>query len=324
MSATMQTTNTGSLFFRPRRLGHANIFVGDYQRAQEFYHSVVGIEEVYRQPDNRASFISNGNTYHDFGLTDIKSRYAPPGQVPGLFHIALEVETEVDLVEGYRRAMDAGAKFHMTQNHDVAHSLYMHDPDGNMLEIYADVEVDWRAARSGVIVKKKPEWIPGVSTVPVAEPRYPKDPELRIVADSVFRARKVTHIALVANDFEKMFDYYTGYVGLTPFAGGHGRAFAVLGGTVSNCAITLYRSGPGLARGLHHIGIEVGNENDLDRALKALAGRDIVVEREVDHPARRAVCIRDPDGLRLQFFVNRKWDAATLAAVSADDALYLL
>jgi catechol-2,3-dioxygenase len=58
-------------FFRPRRLGHANLFVSDYERASQFYQSVVGFEEVYRQPDNRASFLSNGNTYHDLGLTDV-------------------------------------------------------------------------------------------------------------------------------------------------------------------------------------------------------------------------------------------------------------
>ena len=69
-------------FFRPRRLGHANLFVSDYVEAQKFYYSVAGIHEAYRQPDNMASFITNGNTYHDFGLTDIHSPYAPKGQKP--------------------------------------------------------------------------------------------------------------------------------------------------------------------------------------------------------------------------------------------------
>lgn len=59
-------------YFRPRRLGHANLFVGDYSRAADFYTSVVGFEEVYRQPDNQASFLSNGNTYHDLALTDVR------------------------------------------------------------------------------------------------------------------------------------------------------------------------------------------------------------------------------------------------------------
>ena len=88
-------------FFRPRRLGHANLFVSDYERASQFYQSVVGFEEVYRQPDNRASFLSNGNTYHDLGLTDVHSKYAAKDQKPGMWHLAFELETEADLVDGY-------------------------------------------------------------------------------------------------------------------------------------------------------------------------------------------------------------------------------
>ncbi len=60
---------TASHFWRPRRLGHANIFIGSYERAADYYHDVVGFREVYRQPNNMAAFMSNGNTYHDLGLT---------------------------------------------------------------------------------------------------------------------------------------------------------------------------------------------------------------------------------------------------------------
>jgi catechol 2,3-dioxygenase len=95
-------------YFRPRRLGHANLFVSNYEQATEFYKSVVGFEEVYRQPDNQASFLSNGNTYHDLALTDIRSKYAAKGQKPGLWHLAFEVETEQELVEDYSRAKAAG------------------------------------------------------------------------------------------------------------------------------------------------------------------------------------------------------------------------
>ena len=96
----MQTT---SHYWQPRRLGHANLFIGDYERAADYYRDVAGFREVYRQPNNMATFVSNGNTYHDLGLTDLRSRYGKPGQRPGLWHLAFEVENEVDLVEGYKR-----------------------------------------------------------------------------------------------------------------------------------------------------------------------------------------------------------------------------
>ena len=73
--------------------------------------SVVGFEEVYRQPDNQASFLSNGNTYHDLALTDIRSKYAAKDQKPGIWHLAFELETEADMVDGYNRAKAGGVDF---------------------------------------------------------------------------------------------------------------------------------------------------------------------------------------------------------------------
>lgn len=328
MEATTPTPPTrtapGAAYFAPRRLGHANVYIRDYEKAYDFYHGVVGFEEVYRQPDNRASFISNGNTYHDMALTDVTSKYAPEGQGPGLFHIAFELENEVELVDGYRRAVEGGVHFRMTQDHDVAHSLYQSDPDGNGVEFYADVVKDWRTARNGVFSKKKPLWIPGVTTPPVAEARYPVDPEIRVVADSVFRARRVTHVGFVTRDFEGMFDYYTGVAGLKPLAGGRDEPFVLLTGSVGGGDIVLHRGEPGEPVGMLGIGIEVKDEAELDRALSLLPGRGIEPVAHVRHPARRTVCIHDPDGLLLQFYVNRDWRPQTLRGLDAKTARHLL
>ena len=147
------TTEKTQRYFSPRRLGHANLWVSDYERAYDYYRNVIGFEHAYIQPDNQASFVSNGNTYHDYGLIDIHGRYAKPGQNPGLNHFAFELRNELELAEGYRRAKAAGVQFSSLQDHDVAHAAYQLDPDGNQVEVYADVVADWRAARSGVIIK---------------------------------------------------------------------------------------------------------------------------------------------------------------------------
>ena len=130
---------------------------------------MVGFEEVYRQPDNQASFLSNGNTYHDLALTDIRSKYSAKGQKPGIWHLAFELETEADMVAGYNRAKADGVEFAFVMDHDVARSLYQNDPDGNLVEIYADVEKDWRAMRQGIIIKEKPKWVPGVTSEPLTD-----------------------------------------------------------------------------------------------------------------------------------------------------------
>jgi catechol 2,3-dioxygenase len=285
---------------------------------------VAGFQEVYRQPDVMASFVSNGNTYHDVGLTDVQAPYAAKGQGPGLYHYAFELANEVQLVQGYKRAVDAGVKFVATKDHDVAHSLYLKDPDGLYFELYADVVKDWRTARRGIVSGKKPQWTPGVTTVPVEEHRYPVDPEIEIVRDAVFHPKRTTHVGVVAADYETMFDFYTRIVGLVPLLGGAGSDYAVLHGSHGSYAMTLYRQRKGLEPGFHHVGFEVWDEADLDRAVAAAPKADVRVERVVDHPARKSVCILDPDGIRLQFYVNRNWTPQSIATVDAASAPYLL
>lgn len=324
MDQAEASQNRSGKYFEPRRLGHANLFVSDYARSAKFYQSVVGFEEVYSQPDNQASFLSNGNTYHDLALTDIRSKYAAKDQKPGIWHLAFELETEADMVAGYNRAKADEVPFSFVMDHDVARSLYQNDPDGNMVEIYADVEKDWRAMRQGVIIKEKPKWIPGVTSVPLEEKCYPENPELLTVKDALFHPKKVTHVALVTRDFEAMFDYYVDIVGLIPHYGVRSGQSAVLKGTASNGDVTLYRAGADAAPGLHHVGFEVWDEADLNKSIAALPAAGIQVEREVSNPARHSVVIKDPDGLRLQFFVNRDWTPSVIGKVSREDSLYLL
>ena len=318
------TRPAGAKFFHPRRLGHANLFVSDYERAFEFYNKVAGFHEVYRQPDNQASFVSNGNTYHDLGLTDIRSHYGTKDQKPGLWHVAFEMETEAELVEAYRSAIGAGVKFAFTMDHDAAHSIYKYDPDGNLVEVYADVEKDWRSVRHGIIIKEKPEWVPGVTSPPKAERNYPQNPEIQIVNAAIFHPKRVTHVAFVAENFEAMFQYYTEIIGLDPVFGDQHGVFAVLRGCVGKGDVTLYRRRDGLAPGMHHIGFVVWDEADLNRSGAALRASGMRPEREVDHPARRSIVIKDPDGIRLQFYVDRNWTPEILASISQETALDLL
>ena len=323
MSTTSAVPHDGA-YFAPRRLGHANLFVGNYERAYEFYHSVVGFYEVYRQPDNMASFVSNGNTYHDLGLTDVRSHYAAKDQRPDIWHLAFEVETEDDLVRGYDASIAAGWKYSFTADHDAAHSIYLHDPDGNMVEVYADVVRDWWTVRHGIIIKQKPEWIPGVTNKPSTERNYPIDPEIRVVTDAVFHARKITNVAIVTKDYDTMFRFYRDRVGLTPIVGDEKTSYALLNGSVGHGDLALFRERPGLKAGMHHVGFQVWDEADLDRSVGLLRERGIAIVRDVQHAARRCVSIRDPDGLLLQFHVDRDWRPATIATIDPETAPYLI
>ncbi|CAG9243241.1 Catechol 2,3-dioxygenase [Paraburkholderia unamae] len=310
-------------YFQTRRFAHANIFVSDYVKACDFYHDAFGFAEAYRQPDNLASFLSNGNTYHDFALVDVHSRYAKKGQRPGLNHLAFEVESEQALVASYKAAVASGVEFLGTADHDVAHSLYLKDPDGNEVEFYADVVEDWEEARKGIIIKRKPQWIPGETNVPDTRQLFKACPNLKQLPEVLVQGKRVTHMGLAVRNFEAMYDFYTRVAGLRPVFGDRTNRCVLLAGFASLGDIALLRDVDPI-EGMHHIGVEVWSESDLAAAVKGIERLGGEVKRVVDHAARYTVCVTDADGLMIQLYVNRDWRPEVIATANATDLPFLL
>ena len=309
-------------YFSPRRLGHVNLYVDDVDRSYKFYTTIVGLEESYVQPLNKAAFLGNNNTHHDVAVIDIHGRLGR-GNGVGLNHLAFELENEVELVEGYERALAAGVKYAMTLDHDIAHSIYGRDPDGNMTEIYADVIRDWRAARSGAVTKPKPDWAPG-KTPPKSEHNYHVDPPLRRVEGAVFQPRRAVHASLVVSDMKSAFDYYTTAVGLAPLIGTATSPFVVLGGTTGEPSLSLIRASNGRRPGYHHVGFQAWSEEELDASIVRAKAQGLKIDHDIAHPFRRSVFVTDPDGFLLQFFVDRNASLSALADADEDLALYLV
>lgn len=320
--------------FRPRRLGHANLFVGDLDRSMRFYNEVCGLEEVFRERGIDAGFLSNGNTHHDVGMIRVSggARVGRDGHVQiaagrgsraGLNHLGFEMENEAELVEAYRRARQAGVKIHRTTDHQLAHSVYLFDPEGNLLEFYADVTEDWR----GVFRPDGDElisgsWTPG-EPHPLAEPRYPVSPKIARVADAIFHPLRITHAALVVRDFEKALRFYSDVAGLDRVVALPGGAFATLRGRSTAYALALFPATAERPLGLHHIGFEMADERELDDAEARLKAAGIAPEVRLDHPTKRSIFVSDPDGIRCEFFVARSVPSERVGASDKETLPYL-
>ena len=309
--------------FRPRRLAHVNFWVTDWDAAARWHRDIAGLAEAYRRPDIKGVFLSNGNTYHDSAVFDLDTEQGR-GKQPGLHHIAFELENEVDLVEGYKRCTEAGFTFDFFLSAEVAHCCYGRDPEGNRFEVYADVELDWREKRRAQLETgtRPPPWSPG-ATPPVADSRYPKNPPISRIDDAVLHVKKGSHAVLVARDYDVLYRHYTQLVGLTPLVGGPDAPFAILGGTTGEQALAIFAPIPSVESGLHHGSFELMDATDLDGAKEKLAKRGVTVERVVEHPARRAIYVRDPSGNRIQYFVNGSSGLGTLAALPPAEAIWV-
>ena len=322
--------------FAPRRLAHANLFVSNLDRSVEFYNQVCGLEEVRREPGIGAGFLTNGNSHHDIGLTELADRSAVGvgGHVQidrsrmiraGLNHFGWEMETEKHLVDAYLRAVEAGVEIHRTTDHQISHSVYVFDPEGNLNEFYADALTDWRTVfnpeREDLISS---HWDPNAEP-PSQEAKYDRSPRLRCVNDAVFHSLRITHALLVARDLDSLRRFYEGIGGLTPVYEGEDGEFVCLKGTSSRYDLVLFAARDGLAPGLHHISFEVGNE-DLSRSEKLLNSKGSRFDVCIDNEAKQSVFVKDFDGIGVEFYRPLQEDAvmSLAAAGDADQRPYLV
>ena len=309
--------------YAPRRLGHANLFVTDWEKSADFYVNVVGLEEVYRRPKVEAAFLSNGNTHHDIA---VMGRLGPAGRSlpPGLNHLGFELEHQAALVAAFNHASTAGVEAY-TEDHDVARGLYLTDPDGNQVEIYADTVKDWRTQRHGTIMADSPTW----SLADTAETRdilYHENPEIRRVAQATFHPTRTARVAVVvsAANYDASLDFYRQYAVLEILWQDADRGVAVFGGQLGERSLTLLRAGDGKTTGLHHVGLEVADAEDLTNSIAAARQDGIETFAEIHHNGRHSICIRDLDGTALQFFAGADLPFDDLSGAGDDDLPYLI
>jgi catechol 2,3-dioxygenase len=134
-------------------IGHVHLKVADLDRAVAFYSGVLGFEVTARMGPN-AAFLSAGGYHHHIGLNTWESRNGspPPRGTTGLFHVAIRYPDRAALAGALRRIVDGHVPLDGASDHGVSEALYLHDPDGNGLELYWDrPRSEWRHAADGSI-----------------------------------------------------------------------------------------------------------------------------------------------------------------------------
>lgn len=121
------------------RIGHIHLKVSDIERALKFYRDILGFE-VQQWYGNEAVFLSAGDYHHHIGLNTLESKGgkpAPQGHT-GLYHFAILYPSRKELAKAVKNLLDA--KYHIdgASDHGVSEAIYLRDPDGNGVELYAD------------------------------------------------------------------------------------------------------------------------------------------------------------------------------------------
>lgn len=123
-------------------IGHVTVKVENLERAETFYRDILGFA-VLKRTDSTIFLTTDGET-------TFLSLEQPPNVIPkqarttGLYHFALLLPKKEDLANIVVHLIENNIRFG-SADHLVSEALYLHDPDGNEIEIYIDCDPsEWR------------------------------------------------------------------------------------------------------------------------------------------------------------------------------------
>jgi catechol 2,3-dioxygenase len=132
-------------------IGHVHLKVADLERAIGFYRDVLGFD-LMQQLGDQAAFLSAGGYHHHIGLNTWESKGGspPPPGTTGLYHVAIRYPNRAALAEALKRLVDNRVPISGASDHGVSEAIYLHDPDGNGIELYRDrPKEEWPTAPDG-------------------------------------------------------------------------------------------------------------------------------------------------------------------------------
>jgi catechol 2,3-dioxygenase len=280
--------------FLPDRFAHANLFVADVEESVAFYRDVCGITEVFREPDIKAGFLSNGATHHDVGLMQVSTKpligrdgtvqnTMAKGRRPGLNHLAFHVASEATLIEAYRSAAQHGITVEKSLDHGMSRSLYLIDPDNVTVEFYVDTVADWRtyyAEHQNELISA--QWNPDAE--PPATAFTPPGRCDTRVPGAEFASVEICGATLAVSDLAASRHFYEAVGGLEALNADSDSALLGIPGSSAPC-LALVVAGDGEQAGL--------------RSLWFLAEAGSRGLEGSDHKA-----VQDPNGIGITFFAG--------------------
>ena len=140
--------------YKPRKLGHVNIFVRNAARARDWYEDLLGLHTYGFTPGRAAFMTSDLGNSHEVALVEVGEDAPGPqkGQV-GLNHMAWYMDSLDDLKELYFRIKEKNIKIEHVSDHGHAIGIYIRDPDGNGIEVsYEMPSSEWGHDPSGYMI----------------------------------------------------------------------------------------------------------------------------------------------------------------------------
>jgi len=278
------------------RIGGARLAVSDLGRSVDFYARALGLPLIARDEDGAT--LGPDRERPTLALARLEHPSAAQPHSTGLFHLAFLHPSRSALAGTIERVIAARWPIHGASDHGVSEALYLSDPDGLGVEIYADrPREQWPrpAAGEGVEMVTRPLDLDDLLA------QAPLEPPPEMPAEVV-----LGHVHLKVADVPRAAAFYRDVLGFVEQAHMPSAAFLAASGYHHHIGLNSWQSrgarpAADSAPGLRLIAFELSSPAELaaleDRLSDADGGR-LMVDRR---PGR--VYVSDPDGNRLMFAV---------------------
>jgi len=270
------------------RLGPVRLQVSDLERSLEWYQRAPGLR-VLERTTGIATLCSRDGT----ALVDLRERRGarpiPRRGRLGLYHFAILLPDRADLARFVRHLGDIGEPAGMS-DHLVSEAIYLSDPDGLGIEIYADRPRDrWRRDGRQLAMATEPLVLDDLLRAAGAEP-WAGMPAGTVIG----------HVHLHVGELVRAEAFYHGGLGLDKVVWGYpGALFLSAGGYHHHLGVNTWAAGAEPAREsdarLLEWELVLPGQGDVQAALASLEASGAKVEGDA-----AGGVVRDPWGTALR------------------------
>ncbi|EAD0292406.1 VOC family protein [Listeria monocytogenes] len=186
------------------RLGEVVLNVGHLKEMAGFYQEVIGLK-LLEENERMVRLGVSGSDEALLVLKKIDNAVVPEVPRIGLFHTAFLLPTRESLADVLLHLAKSGYPIDGAGDHAYSEALYLHDIEGNGIEIYAD--------------RPKAEWMrDGDGNLPMVTEQVDVDSLLQIATDEPFTGMPngtiIGHVHLQVTDADKAEQFYKEALGM--------------------------------------------------------------------------------------------------------------
>lgn len=258
----------------PIDIARIRLAVRDLDRLRGFYATALGLTEL--AADGESATLGAGGR----PLVELRRDAAARPRDPrgaGLFHTAFLLPSRAALGRWLRHAADADLSLQGAADHVVSEAVYLTDPEGNGIEVYADRPRDrWARDARGITMTTDP--MDGAGVLAAADGPWRGAPDEMVIG----------HVHLQVGEIAAAESFYAGQLGFDVTYRVPGALFLGAGG---------YH---------HHLAANVWNSRGAGPRAPGTTGLEAVVLRA---ETGAAPAVHDPWGIRIETEAKENDDA---------------